>query len=1761
MAPIPLRGAFAFLLCALLAAPSHTQEIGRTGEAGKTNTGSGQAGSIGAAGPGSIVAPVPTLGLGLTPSLGQSGAPAPLAAPAPANIQAAPTALELNPPAGFYGHDPSKPVHFPLPDGSPNPLDAEPAIKKTAAKKPSGPPAPPSITAPIHGSASKGEGGLKNTPAALVPAGLKGDAQLKALYDGGAIRDHDDDPVGKARTGVYEAVSTPDHASGLAPAAKGLAKTPGTPAPPAPSGVFAKGWFKGAVTGAVNALSNAFAKSEAPTLKVTAPAASQETVASAQSVAGASAARGERILVRAARSRSFDAAGYRVLFTRPKSQGLSVTPSADESVSVRLERRGDAAQIAGLRERFAVFNGLIESNFAALELIAQNSSKMTVKTARAVQDHVAAMSVAYSQLAEGNEAREADALGVTLELARIKGRLELAMKGLADSDLIPPAAVALIMPIDKPSLHKYLNHLHQEALETVGKANASTPANLTVRLGEGDEEKAVSLVDLSENPLVKDKRVVSPGFKALLAAMTRSKDTPGGSLIMQDHQFWGHFQLGAHSAEIYASFLQPDEGGMIRVRYQEWGTGYDNQTRLYYVGRLLHKAGFHVEQKNGFLTAVVDKDHAAQTVDEMTDTFALVVQALHATVGVDFALPLLVKGAKTSEEVGARIDEWVDIVLGEGTLPFFVHDDHDAMVEGWKKYNGESQYRSMLRKALNDNLVRLGLPAIPAGERVGQRTIDRFVNDPIEAAIARGQLALTAGSDLVRVPDYDPLASLASSLAGPTLAGAKMAEVLSSLDPALFKYETIGMLGGLTVERAQRRMDPKGWITVYALRDPKGGQIGLARAEISSLAPGESPHAVTPVVLFSVLRAQGYAIAEFKPSEAPAGFDHFQRLLHETRPIRAGVGRVFQGLAASPGHGRTVLARITYDKAVAAKGGYIFVAPYTTPDDLDAIKGSKAVITTSGGLLSHAAITTREMGIPAAILPRVDWKDGVAALNVFGLGRERKAGAITVRDAKSERPVTLAEGDLVRLDPATGAVETFPTGVGAPLLDAAAGLERFDESGDQPTLVRGLTNRIASQSLSYEQKAILVREMLAGAFARQFTDPRASGLPGRLFAAMPGPDDVLGMWARRSVDALMAVELEDAAASLRAKRELIDEALSTESLERLVREADARVRGLLALSSDLKRPKAELAAVEIAHSSMREEARARHGKLLAEEMSELQRHARLFPAATVEALPRIKAAIAKARRRNLNADMIRTWEAQAARLESGRRESMERAAPAVLPLSSILDVDVPWVGGKAAKLGEIAAVVRAAGGEVPPGLALTVHAYRRFLTESGIADKLEALGKNPSLTVEQRSERARRLILDAKLSAKSGVGREILAGLAAQGLDKGSLAVRSSAVDEDGAEAAFAGAGDTHLYVNPDELLEHVKDVWASLWNPRALLYRETRGLSTLNLAQAVVVQKMVDSEVSGVAFTQDPVSGSSGRVIVNGAFGLGEGIVSGRVAPDQYVLSKTNGREMLPAMIADKKVAFVRGKDGRGTIEHKMPAEWRRRRSMSPAKLKLLSDVSVALERHFGYALDIEFGFVDDKLYILQSRAVTSNAVEKPVPVPAVPEGSQMKPAAAPQAKRITFVCTGNTCRSPMAAHLAREKLERRGRGDIEVFSRGLSVSTEGEDMNPKAKDALTALGSAPGSHTAKTLSADDAAKSTVILTMTEAQAEAARSRFPEAAKKIFSLAAYAKKGGDVNDPYGGDADAYRAAATEIGDALDAFIDKVPAGKTAVAR
>lgn len=1268
------------------------------------------------------------------------------------------------------------------------------------------------------------------------------------------------------------------------------------------------------------------------------------------------------VVVHAPRKRALAALGYRFYHATPL--GVDAYPVQDEEFAVEIFKNKGDAGLDVLKKRVGVFNALVEDNFAALELISKNSNRMTVKTARQIHRKVGSMVSAYRELggmsAAGSFLLAHDRLGVELEKS---------LAGLGEQDMIGVKAFEMIVPIEKDSLHRYINLIHQGALAEVGRTASSYGANMYLKFEKRGTDQFLKLMDLSEKPTVSQGRLLSPALKALAGALRGIHDTPTGSMILQDHQSWGHFKLGSHSAEVYANFLPPDEGGMIRIRYMEYAKGETNRARLYYIEKVLENLGFAVKADNQFLTAVIDKDHQAQSVDRMVETYRLVLLAFHATKGLDFALP------KIMRESIKGVDDWAAIAAAEGGLPFFAHDRDQEMLQGYRDYKARDLKRGDLRVSLNRVLQNFGLPEIPASAHMGQRAIDRFFNAPIEEAIARGELRLSPGADAVKNASYDPLAALAYQASARPEESARMAQALGSLDPELFEFEALGTLGGFSAQRAQRKLDSGDWLILYVLRDPGSNQIAFARAERGSLEL--IPELLSPQSVFRLLERQGIAVSAFDPGASPGGLEIYRERL-ASPPAQALVSGVsFNGLAVSPGQGRALAARVTYDKAKAASGGFIFIAPYTTPDDLEAIRNARAVLTTSGGSLSHAAITTRELGVPAVILHQAFWSGDTAALEAAVYGMPRQTHGIAARDIESKKTIPLREGDVVRVDPAAGTVEVFASENQTALLTAFEDLEAYD-AGRRAEVLGRWVERFKSQDIGSSPKTALARELLSGLAARSSFSAQAVEDVRRLRSILgaegtPGP-------ASMEME-IFAAEESAVQADFKAALELLEQADSAQTVSVVQMRASTRLDRLKMLASALEVPGDLTGPAAGAYSRILERTRGRVEEILSEGFAEIEKHARRYPEVTPEILPRINALIAQAKRRGLPAKFYEPWQSAARRLEAERAGLRDAAPAAALPLSEILDMDAPWVGGKAAKLGEIQKVVRAAGGSVPDAVALTVHAYRKFLKNAGIEGEIERVGADAKLSVEERSARIRRLILDAPLNAYEGVGLEIVRAVHAQGLTHTPLAVRSSAVDEDGADAAFAGAGDTHLYVDNAGLIKHVKQVWASLWNPRALFYRRAKGLSLALLNQAVVIQAMAASEVSGVAFTRDPVTGHAGRLIVNAAFGLGEGIVSGRVSPDQYALDKDDGREILPAIVSDKKLEIVRRPDGTGVVEKRVAAARRRARSLSPAQLKKLNTVAVALERHFGYGLDIEFSFVGQDLFILQARPITSGA------------------------------------------------------------------------------------------------------------------------------------------------------------------------------------
>ena len=335
--------------------------------------------------------------------------------------------------------------------------------------------------------------------------------------------------------------------------------------------------------------------------------------------------------------------------------------------------------------------------------------------------------------------------------------------------------------------------------------------------------------------------------------------------------------------------------------------------------------------------------------------------------------------------------------------------------------------------------------------------------------------------------------------------------------------------------------------------------------------------------------------------------------------------------------------------------------------------------------------------------------------------------------------------------------------------------------------------------------------------------------------------------------------------------------------------------------------------------------------------------------------------------------------------------------------------DAGIAGGKGASLGEMTQ----AGIPVPPGFVVLAGAFEQFCEETDlnveIDTVLHTVNHKEIHTVDSASEKIKALILEEEMP--EDIAKEITAEFKKLGAK--FVAVRSSATSEDSSKAAWAGQLDSFLNTTEKELLENVKRCWASLFTPRAIFYRfemfdkePHRGQDTdltqnhaeamEKISVAVVIQKMVESEISGIAFSVHPVTEDYNQLIIEAGLGLGEAIVSGQITPDSYVVEK------IPRRIIDKNISeqerglyrLIRpnryitniekskgSNEGAGVSgnEWKELGEKGKKQKLSDEQILSLSELILKIEKHYGFPCDIEWALEANKFYIVQSRPITT--------------------------------------------------------------------------------------------------------------------------------------------------------------------------------------
>jgi len=308
----------------------------------------------------------------------------------------------------------------------------------------------------------------------------------------------------------------------------------------------------------------------------------------------------------------------------------------------------------------------------------------------------------------------------------------------------------------------------------------------------------------------------------------------------------------------------------------------------------------------------------------------------------------------------------------------------------------------------------------------------------------------------------------------------------------------------------------------------------------------------------------------------------------------------------------------------------------------------------------------------------------------------------------------------------------------------------------------------------------------------------------------------------------------------------------------------------------------------------------------------------------------------------------------------------------ILPFEKIGKENSDLAGGKGASLGEMTK----AGIPVPEGFVILADTFREVIKDNNLAAEISRLLKAVKVedteSVDEASKKIRELI--AKAKTPENIEQEILKHF--DELKAEHVAVRSSATAEDSTTASWAGELETYLNTTRENLLETVKKCWSSLFTPRAIFYRIEKKMQNEDVAVAIAIQKMVASEISGIAFTVHPVTKDANSMVIEAGWGLGEAIVGGQITPDTYTIDKKN---MKVANIYKSEQEMMIIRDGNETKEGTVSPDKKDKQKLSKAQILELAEICTKIETHYGKPQDIEWAYQNNKFYIVQSRPITT--------------------------------------------------------------------------------------------------------------------------------------------------------------------------------------
>ena len=706
---------------------------------------------------------------------------------------------------------------------------------------------------------------------------------------------------------------------------------------------------------------------------------------------------------------------------------------------------------------------LVKPNYDALQLIVTHAQGMTKSTALCIVALLADMVEAYRHVAFSTDAEVAAAL-----YDRIVRDLEGSWPTLEAHDRLPVALRRKVIDMvenaagEPTTVHALIRFLHDRGNRALEQRLTTAHADMRVTVGRigSDRSEEIRIARLDDAPVVVNGLVRHRGLGAIARAAQWLAGPCPGTLVLIDNHIVYSVSLGEHRVELSANIADPDDEGLVRLQSFQGGAELPQALRAEFVSAVLTEAGLTVTVDRSSLieilvTGHLDKDHGARDDRQIERALVVVLRLIWSLRDLDYAMAyiFLAKAAPGSLAGKARAEKIHDFAVAmarmfivEGRIPFAYRGD-GMPFETYCEFSGPkalraydayvSEERQMVRQrlyfALNAVLRDFDLPLIPSGSGgVGQEVIDRLFNGPCRQALARGELRPGSQGLLERNPAYLPLKEIILRVLSREHEALLTAVLLKGTDLHL-EFDTIGSIDQLKVERAQQEIAPDEWLVIYGLADDQSRSILYAFGQY--LTPTNGGKWLSIASLKHLLRKCAYVLPARLRLPAFRKLISHRLLVEQSRTAAGFNGQTVRGLVASVGDGSVRIGRVTFDREYCVhprtREGRVLLVPFTTPEDIDAIRAAEAVIVTSGGLLSHAGVTTREFGIPSLILPHAEWLQSPAG-NLVRI-EERRPGKTSktaegfwVSESMMSETIDIREGSVVMVWASQGIASIMP---------------------------------------------------------------------------------------------------------------------------------------------------------------------------------------------------------------------------------------------------------------------------------------------------------------------------------------------------------------------------------------------------------------------------------------------------------------------------------------------------------------------------------------------------------------------------------------------------------------------------------------------------------------------------------------------------------------------------------------------------------------